>query len=266
MTAPLVRVNVHQHAGTIILNRPDKRNALSRALIGEISQALDDLHQERRVRAVVLTGAGSAFCAGMDLQEMQETSQQERPHDQWQQDAEIYQELLEKMLRFPKPIIAAVNGPAVAGGAGLVLACDIVLGAHEARFGLPEPLRGIVAGLVTPLLVFRIGGGQSANLLLTSRMIDSAEAFRLGLFHELVVGDKLWARAVEVAGECAKGAPEALQLTKKMLNETVGEYLNVLLSAGAAVSATARTTEAAREGLAAFLEKREPDWLKPLGQ
>jgi len=114
MSAPLVRVNVHQHAGTIILNRPEKRNALSRALIAEISQAFDDLHQERRVRAVILTGAGPAFCAGMDLQEMQETSQQERPYDQWQHDAEIYQELLEKMLRFPKPIIAAVNGPAVA--------------------------------------------------------------------------------------------------------------------------------------------------------
>jgi len=262
MTAPLVRVNVHQHAGTIILNRPDKRNALSRGLIAEISQAFDDLHLERRVRAVVLTGAGTAFCAGMDLQEMQETAKQDRPHDQWQQDAEIYQELLEKMIRFPKPIIAAVNGPAVAGGAGLVLASDIVLAANEARFGLPEPLRGIVAGLVTPLLVFRIGGGYAANLLLTSRMIDSAEAYRLGLFHELVDGDKLWARAVEVAGECARGAPEALQLTKKMLNETVGEHLEVQLSGGAAVSATARTTEAAREGLAAFLEKREPDWLK----
>ncbi len=262
MTAPLVRVNVHQHAGTIILNRPDKRNALNRALLAEIAQALDDLHQERRVRAVVLTGAGTAFCAGMDLKEMQETSEQDDAQQQWHHDAVIYQELLEKMLQFPKPIIAAVNGPAVAGGAGLVLASDIVVAADDARFGLPEPLRGIVAGLVTPLLVFRIGAGHAANLLLTSRMIDTAEALRLGLFHEQVAGDKLWARAVEVAAQCAQGAPEALQLTKKMLNETVGEHLAMQLTAGAAVSATARTTEAAREGLAAFLEKREPNWLK----
>ncbi len=260
MNAPLVRVHVHQHAGTIILNRPDKRNALNRELLAEIEQALDDLHQERRVRAVILTGAGSAFCAGMDLQEMRETAQLERPHDVWHRDAEIYQELLEKMLRFPKPLIAAVNGPAVAGGAGLVLGCDIVIAAHEARFGLPEPLRGIVAGLVTPLLVFRIGAGQAARLLLTSQLIDSQEALRLGLFHEVNVADKLWPRAVEIAAQCAKGAPQALQLTKKMLNETVGEHLAVLLSAGAAVSATARTTEAAQEGLTAFLEKREPDW------
>lgn len=261
MAAPLVRVNIHEHAGTIILNRPDKRNALSRALLAEIAQAFDDLHLQRRVRAVIVTGAGPAFCAGMDLQEMQETSKEERPHEQWQHDAVLYQELLEKMLHFPKPIIAAVNGPAVAGGAGLVLASDIVLAADDARFGLPEPLRGIVAGLVTPLLVFRVGAGHAAHLLLTSQTIDSAEAHRLGLFHERIAGDKLWARAVEVAGECARGAPEALQLTKKMLNETVGEHLAVLLSAGAAVSATARTTDAAREGLAAFLERREPKWL-----
>ncbi len=260
MSAPLVRVNVHQHAGTIILNRPEKRNALNRALLAEIDQALDDLHLERRVRAVILTGAGSAFCAGMDLQEMRETAQLDHPHQAWHRDAEQYQELLEKMLRFPKPLIAAVNGPAVAGGAGLVLGCDIVIASHEATFGLPEPLRGIVAGLVTPLLVFRVGAGQAARLLLTSATITSEAAERLGLFHERIENDKLWARAVEIAGECARGAPEALLLTKKMLNETVGEHLGVLLTAGAAVSATARTTEAAQEGLTAFLEKREPNW------
>jgi methylglutaconyl-CoA hydratase len=164
------------------------------------------------------------------------------------------------MLRFPKPIIAAVNGPAVAGGAGLMLACDIVLASPVATFGLPEPRRGIVAGIVSPLLAFRIGAGRSARLLLESAMIDAAEAYRIGLYHELVETNQLWARAVHVAGECAQGAPEALLLTKRMLNETIGEHLFTLLSAGAAASATARTTEAAAEGVAAFLEKRPPQW------
>ncbi len=260
MSAPLVRVRVHENTGTIILDRPDKRNALTRALIADLRQAFDDLHQEKRVRAVILTGAGSAFCAGMDLDEMRETSRQARPHEQWREDALAYQDLLEQMLRFPKPIIAAVNGPAVAGGAGLVLASDLVVAAREAKFGLPEPLRGIVAGMVSPLLVFRIGGGQAARLLLTSAMIDAEEAQRLGVFHELIDLDRVWARAVELAGQCAKGAPEALQLTKRMLNETIGEHLFGLLTSGAAVSATARTTEAAAEGLNAFLEKRPPNW------
>ncbi|MEX0712309.1 MAG: enoyl-CoA hydratase/isomerase family protein [Pirellulales bacterium] len=257
---PLVRVNIHQHAGTIILNRAEKRNALNRAMLAELAQALDDLRQERRVRAIVLTGAGSAFCAGMDLGEMHETSKQESPHVQWHEDARNYRDLLETMWRLPKPLIAAVNGPAMAGGAGLVLGCDIVLAAHTASFGLPEPLRGIVAGMVTPLLAFRIGGGQAARLLLSAMTIDAAEALRIGLFHELIDPDQLWPRAVEMAAQCARSAPQALQLTKQMLNETVGEHLPTLLSAGAAASAAARTTEAAAEGLAAFLEKREPRW------
>src|SRR5438552_12961789 len=260
MAGPLVKLSIRDSTATVVLNRPEKRNALNRALLADLSQALDDLHLERRVRAVVLTGTGTAFCAGMDLGEMRDTAKLERPHEQWQEDAVVYQELLTQMLHFPKPLIAAVNGPAVAGGAGLVLACDIVLAAEEAQFGLPEPRRGIVAGLVTPMLVFRIGAGHAARLLLTGTMIDAAEAQRIGLFHEVLKADHVWPRAHEVAAECARCAPEAIQLTKQMLNETVGEHLHTLLSAGAAVSATARTTEAAQEGLNAFLEKREPKW------
>jgi methylglutaconyl-CoA hydratase len=258
--ASLVKLTIRDQTATVVLNRPEKRNALSRALLADLAQAFDDLHLERRVRAVVLTGAGTAFCAGMDLGEMRDTAKLQRPHEQWQEDAVIYQELLTQMLHFPKPLIAAVNGPAVAGGAGLLLGCDIVLAAEEAQFGLPEPRRGIVAGLVTPMLVFRIGAGHAARLLLTAMTIDAAEARRIGLFHEVLKADHLWPRAHEVAAECARCAPEAIQLTKRMLNETVGEHLATLLSAGAAVSATARTTEAAQEGLNAFLEKREPKW------
>lgn len=255
-----IRINIHQHAGTIILNRPEKRNALTRAMLGELNQALGDLHLERRVRAVVLTGAGPAFCAGMDLQEMLAADREENAHQQWRDDAALYHDLLETMWRFPKPLIAAVNGPALAGGAGLVLGCDIVLAAGEATFGLPEPLRGIVAGIVAPLLAFRLGGGQAARLLMSAATIDAAEAHRIGVFHEIVSADHLWPRAVELAEQCARCAPEALQLTKRMLNEIIAEHLPTLLTAGAAVSATARTTEAAAEGLAAFLEKRPPEW------
>ena len=114
--------------------------------------------------------------------------------------------------------------------------------------------------LVAPLLTFRIGGGHAANLLLTARLIEAAEAYRIGLYHELTASETIWARAHALAQECAKSAPQSLQLTKRMLNETIGDPLATLLSAGAAATATARTTEAATEGLAAFLEKREPKW------
>lgn len=255
-----VLVKKNLPSGTIVLNRPEKRNALSRQLLTDLAQALDDLHQERKVRAVILTGAGSAFCAGMDLAEMQATSQQPNALAQWHDDAEQYRELIDKLLRFPKPVIAAVNGPAVAGGAGLLLASDIVIAAPEAKFGLPEPRRGVVAGMVAPLLAFKIGGSHAANLLLTARTIEAAEAQRLGLYHEVVAGDLVWARAQQIATEIALSAPEAIQLTKRVLNETIAEHVQTQLFAGAAASATARTTDAAREGLSAFLEKREPKW------
>jgi methylglutaconyl-CoA hydratase len=260
MSEPIVQVKVHDHVGTIILNRPDRRNAITRQMLADLLQAFEDLHGQKKVRAVVLTGAGSAFCAGMDLGEMQETAKADNALAMWHHDAVAYRDVVEYMLRFPKPIIAAVNGPAVAGGAGFVLAADIVVAAKTAKFGLPEPLRGLVAGLVAPLLAFRVGGGMAAYLLLSTEILEADAAHQRGIFHELVEPDLVWAKAAAVAGQCARSAPEALQLTKKMLYETIGEHVFSQLSAGAAASATARTTEAAAEGLAAFLEKREPVW------
>ncbi|MBN1855091.1 MAG: enoyl-CoA hydratase/isomerase family protein [Pirellulales bacterium] len=258
-TAP-VQVKVHDQSGTIILNRPDRRNATTRAMLIEIQQALDDLYYEKRVRAIVLTGAGSAFCAGMDLAEMQATAELPNPEAEWGADAEAYRSLIEKMLETTKPIIAAVNGPAVAGGAGLVLASDIVVASYEAQFGFPEPRRGVVSGIVAPLLAFRLGTGPASRLLLTSMLIDATEAHRIGIYHELTDNDHVWARANDLAGECAAGAPEALQLTKRLITETLGEHLATHLAVGAITSATARTTEAAAEGVTAFLEKRKPKW------
>ena len=255
----LTQISKTGSCGVITLKRPDQRNALSRQLLREIHQGFEDLHQERSVRAVILTGEGPAFCAGMDLQEMLDTAKSVDPTDQWHQDAVQYKELIELMLLYPKPIIAAVNGPAVAGGAGLVVASDLVVASSTARFGFPEPLRGIVAGLVSPLLAFRIGAGRAANLLLTSRLIEASEAERLGVYHQLEKGNVM--DAASALGElCAAGAPEAIQLTKKLINETIGETLNVQLATGAAMSATSRTTESATEGLEAFLEKRKPQW------
>src|SRR5438105_252046 len=262
MSSNAVDVKVTGSIGTIVLNRPDRRNALTRAMLSQLTEALGDLHLEKRVRAIVFTGAGSAFCAGMDLHEMHAAAtlpDQEKSQD-WGDTAEAYHEVVTKMIELPKPIIASVNGPAVAGGAGLVLASDIVVASPSAQFGLPEPRRGIIAGVVAPLLAFRAGGGTAARLLLTSSLITADEAHRLGIYHELIDEARLWARCAQIGEECALGAPEALQLTKRLLYETIGEQLSTQLSVGAAMSATSRTTEAAQEGLTAFIEKRKPEW------
>ena len=262
MSSNAIDVKVTGAVGTIVLNRPERRNALTRSMLSQLAEALGDLHMEKRVRAIVVTGAGPAFCAGMDLLEMQATAM--LPDDQkvqeWGESAETYREVVQQMMELPKPIIASVNGPAVAGGAGLVLASDVVVASPTAQFGLPEPRRGIIAGIVAPLLAFRAGAGTAARLLLTSLLISADEAHRLGLYHELIDENRLWARCVQLGEECAAGAPEALQLTKRLLYETIGEQLATQLTVGAAMSATSRTTEAAQEGLAAFVEKRPPKW------
>jgi methylglutaconyl-CoA hydratase len=258
--ASLIQVKKHAPSGSIILNRPAKRNALSGETLRQVLQAFGDFHLERSVRAVIITGAGAAFCAGADLLELQESSRRDDAQRKWHEDAVQFKELMECMLRFPKPIIAAVNGPAAGDGAGLILASDLVVGCVGATFGFPEARRGLVAGIVSPLLAFRIGGGPAARLLLTAESIEAEEAHRLHIYHEMVGPEQVWARAHELANLCARSAPEALQLTKRMLNETIGEHLETTLAAGAAASATSRTTEAAIEGTSAFLEKRPPQW------
>jgi methylglutaconyl-CoA hydratase len=257
---PLIRIKLHEQTGTIILNRPEQRNALDTALVADLSQALSDLQKQRSCRVVIITGAGTAFCSGTDLAEVDAVAEQSDALSRWQQDIVQVRNLIEKMLRFPKPIIAAVNGDVVASGMALLLASDLVLAADSATLALTEPRRGLVAGLVAPLLAFRVGAGTASRLLLTAQTLDAQEAHRIGIVHELIEHDLVWARAVEWAGECVASAPEALLLTKKLLNETIGEHLTTLLTAGVAVSASARTTDAAREGVKAFLEKREPDW------
>jgi methylglutaconyl-CoA hydratase len=264
MQSNLIDIKVTGNVGTIILNRPDHGNALVRIMVHQLAEAFEDLYRERRVRAIILTGAGSVFCEGIDLEEISDTSQQKSEwaefEDRWGEDAADYRDLILRMLETTKPIIAAVNGPALSSGAGLVMASDIVVASDEGTFGLPDPRWGLVAGIVAPLICHRLGAGQAARLLLTSSIIDAAESERLGIFHELVPTNKVWARAVEIAGLCAEGAPEALQLTKRLLNETVGEQLETQLTTGAVMQATAFTTEAAREGITAFLERRRPDW------
>jgi methylglutaconyl-CoA hydratase len=260
MSSSAIEVKVVEPAGTIVLNRPDYGNALTRSMVQQLAEALDDLYLEKRVRAIILTGAGDSFSVGADLGEMQTSQESEAPEEQWGADAADFRDLLVRMLEITKPIIAAVNGPALAAGAALVAAADVVVASDAATFGLPDPRRGLVAGLAAPLLSFRLGAGQAARLLLTGQTLDAREAYRIGVFHELSSADTVWARAMELANECAAGSPEAIQLTKRLLNETLGENLSTQLSAGAVMTATAHTTEAAAEGISAAVEGRTPQW------
>ena len=257
-----VQIRRDSPSGTIILNRPDRRNALSREMVKLLHDAFEDLLQERSVRAVILTGMGSSFCSGTDLHQVQDTSSHPDAMQAWHEDSQQFLDLIQYMLHFPKPILAAVNGWAVGSGVALMLASDIVIAGEGSNLLMPEAQRGLSSGLTAPLLAFRAGTGHASRMLLSGLPHSADEVANLGLFHELVNDDLVWARCQQLAEQCASGARESHQMTKQMLNGTVGEHLATQLNIAAANIAAARTTAAAKEGVAAFLEKREPNWDK----
>lgn len=257
-----VDVKVHGNIATIMLDRPAARNALNPPLIEGLQMAFSDLHQEQRVRAVILTGCGDHFCSGTDLKVFAAISAlpESEALSQWFTAWRHLAELLEQMLRFPKPIVAAVDGAAVGAGFGLALASDIIVASARAEFVASAVRRGLVGGVTAALLSFRLGGATAARMLLTGQSIDAAEAYRLGLSTAPVPPEQIWIAAREMADQCTHGPQEAVQATKRLLNERIGETLLIQLAAGAADSATACTTEAASEGIQSFLEHRDPQW------
>ncbi len=257
-----VDVKVHGNIATILMDRAAVRNALNPQLVESLSTAFSDVHQEKRVRAVVLAASGEHFCSGIDLQVLSAIAEmpKEEALPQWYSAWQHLTELFEQMLRFPKPIVAAVDGSAVGAGLGLALAADLIVASTRASFSAVAVRRGLVGGATAALLAFRFGSALASRLALTGEAIDANEAYRLGMCGKPVVPEQVWVAAGELAGQCALAPREAVQATKRLLNEGIGEALLTQLSAGAADSATACTTESASEGIRAYLENRDPKW------
>lgn len=253
-------IDFDQHRLTITLNRPSKRNALTRTMLSDLRDALRKYRTDRQVRLLFLQGAGSVFCAGMDLAEMQSTAESPEAESLWKSDAEVYADVVTELLKFPAPTVALLNGPVLAGGVGLVLACDLVIGSQTSSFSLPEPQRGIVAAVVTPLLNHRVSTGPASWMLLSQSPCTADQAHHWGLIHQLVSPDQLAASGEALAGNILLGAPLALAKTKEHLREIANPALIQQVQEAAELSGVARKSPEAREGLAAFLEKRPPRW------
>lgn len=260
---PLVKLTTQDGVARLVLSRPQKRNALTRAMLEEVHSAVQTVAVDSSIRLLVLAAEGPVFCAGMDLVEMQDRAANPDASELWRGDAEVYRDVVASLVQLPVPTLAIVQGPVVAGGVGLVLACDIVVAAETAAFALPEPKRGITAAVVAPLLVYRAGAGTATYLLLSGRTLSAEASWRLGLCHELSPPETLSERANDLCRSILTGARSALALTKGLLLATAGRQLLADLETGMQVSAAARETDAAREGLAAFLEKRPPAWCPP---
>jgi methylglutaconyl-CoA hydratase len=263
MSEQLVRYDLDPPAAVITLNRVDKRNALSRTLIDAMKDAFERARSDPDARCVILTAGGSVFCAGMDLAELAESLDSPREKTPIWDDALRLANLYDLIYRFPKPTIAAVNGAAVAGGAGLVTVCDLAVSVPGAKFGYPEVRRGLVAAMVMPHLLRHVTERVARYLLLTGETIDSEEAIRVGFVNAVVPDDQLRDTALFWARSLAEGGPEALSRTKDLLHLFSRQALSIEEAAKA--SAAPRLTEECQQGLRAFFDKKPAPWVRGAG-
>jgi methylglutaconyl-CoA hydratase len=244
---------------TITLNRPQRRNAMT----PEMQMELISVFEETAVsecRVVVLSGAGEAFCSGLDLSVLEklhgETALDHRA------DAERIARLFLALHELPMPTIAAVNGAAIAGGCGLALICDFTVATPAAKFGFTEVRIGFVPALVSAFVVLQMGDKRSRDLLLTGRIFDANEALRVGLVTEIVPAEDLARRVLSLAETLIANSPQSLAATKRLMAEQHKEWLDAAIVAAIESNAQARASTDFQEGVTAFLEKRKPVWLK----
>jgi len=243
---------------TILLNRPEKRNALTPQLIEELTQALETAAGNPHCRVVVITGAGSAFCAGLDLEVLR--ANVEAGEDTALRDAERIAALFRTLHELPKPTIAAVNGAAVAGGMGIATLCDLTLAVPEAKFGYTEVRIGFIPAIVSAYLRIQIGDKAARDLLLTGRTIGAEEAASVGLVTRVVPEPELMREARSEAEKLMRNSPAAMAATKGLLSRFAERRLLDEIDGAIRASVQMRAHPDFREGVTAFLEKREPRW------
>jgi methylglutaconyl-CoA hydratase len=241
----------------ITLNRPDKRNAISAQMMCDLQTAFDTIEKSHS-RVVILTGAGKCFCAGMDLDMLSTIAKQSAAENQ--EDSRRIAKLLRRIWSFPRPLIAAVNGAAYAGGCGIATLCDFTLAVPEAKFGYTEVKIGFLPAIVSVFLARQIGEKRSRDLLLTGRIIDAVQAREYGLVTEVVSAASLMDRANALADELMAASPSSLTRAKHLLTSAAAASVDHDLERAILENARIRCTPDFKEGVASFLEKRKPIW------
>ena len=257
MTYRTIQLAYDGGVATITLNRPEKRNAISFELIDDLLRAFDEVAKSDAI-VLILTGAGKAFCSGLDLDNLKALLG--KSPEENLKDSETMVRLFRSLYEFPKVTIAAVNGAAIAGGTGLALLCDFTLAVPEAKFGYTEVRIGFVPAIVSTFLLRQVGEKQARDLLLTGRIFGAEEAARMGLVSEIVPGENLLARARELAALLMENSAASLRLTKQLLSDHGRAELDLQIGAAIRANAGIRNTADFREGISSFLEKRKPVW------
>lgn len=257
MAYKTIQLGYEGGVATITLNRPEKRNAISFELIDDLLGALEEVAKSEAI-ILIVTGAGKAFCSGMDLDNLKALLG--RTPEENLKDSATMVRLFRTIYEFPKVTIAAVNGPAIAGGTGLALLCDFTLAVPEAKFGYTEVRIGFVPALVSTFLLRQVAEKQARDLLLTGRIFLADEAVRLGLVSEIVPAENLMARARALAAVLMENSAASLRATKKLLTDHARAELDAQIESAVRENAAIRTTADFREGITSFLEKRKPVW------
>lgn len=257
MTYQTLMLTQESAVATVTLNRPEKRNAISTQMIEEILAVLTEV-EAAPVRVIILTGAGNAFCSGMDLDGLRGLAKQSGAQNI--DDSQRMAKMFRRLWAFPKPLIAAVNGPAIAGGCALATLCDFTLAVPDAKFGYTEVRIGFMPAIVSVFLVRQIGEKRARDLLLTGRILAADEARQIGLVTHIVEPDKLMETARLLAAALVESSPSSIERTKRLLCEIASEDVDAALKRAMAENASIRGTADFREGLSAFLEKRRPIW------
>ena len=248
---------------TLTLNRPERRNALTPEMQTELILALEEAAAFPGVRVLILTGAGEAFCAGLDLSALQDM--QDQSSAEIAEDAARIARMFRTLYELPIPTIALVNGPAIAGGTGLATLCDFTLAVSTAKFGYSEARIGFVPALVAAYLKLQVGEKRARDLLLTARLFSASEALEYGLVTEVAAPEEIALRVAALVQILIANSPASLRATKALIADQNRLWLDAAIDLSLAANTKSRESADFREGVASFLEKRRPRWSsKPL--
>ncbi|MEM8936002.1 MAG: enoyl-CoA hydratase-related protein [Pseudomonadota bacterium] len=245
----------------LTLNRPEVSNAINEKLVSAMCDAFGQLSSAAHVRAIVITGAGSSFCVGVDLQMLKRTAR--ASEDENRNDARRIGHLLSSVQNSPKPTIALVNGPATRGGLGLICACDIAVSVDDAHFAFDEVHSGLVAAVAAPFVVDAVGARNARRLLLTGERFSARQAVELGLIQEAAPAHQIDAKIDAILDNIVLGGPNAHRAIKDLVGSIAGRKIDAsLLDDVAKRMVQIRTSDEGREGLDAALDNRKPNWVK----
>jgi methylglutaconyl-CoA hydratase len=244
----------------ITMNRPEVHNAFNSEMIRDLAAAFDEAGKDPDVRLVILTGAGESFCAGADLNWMREVIRYS--YEQNLGESRELAELMHAIYTLPKPTIARINGAVIGGGTGLFSACDIVIASDRAKFGLSEVKIGLVPAAIGPYVIRRIGESAARELFLTGERFAAQRALEIGLVNKVVAHEALDDKVAEVVRLLLSSGPEAIAKCKELLQKVPAMDLEEAKGYTAEMIAGLRVSPEGQEGMAAFLEKRKPKWVK----